>query len=252
VLDAPSANRHAKKPSIFALRSPYNVQVKLRECGRILLRLWRAAHGRRETAPTFSRAVTEPEQLQRITNLQAYLERAFDRERERFRWAEEKVARYAQILVLIVGGGAVGAPEAYYAVRHLGETPYAVFAGAYAVGGVALAVAMIAAWLVSGTAETAALPVDDNQIDLFLDQTHPYATVMRTIAVDTYQGCIEHLRKTNKRRFFAARWVFGATGVALLAGVTALTVFILFIPPGTGRSPDRGQKASVTTGTSQP
>ena len=172
-------------------------------------------------------AQDDPLNSARVELLFSYLDNVYDRERQRLRWAEEKISRYLQVVGLIVVGGAAAAPTAKLALTNIGRTEYALFLLAFTVAFLAAAVAVAAAAVVGKVSSTSAMPFDERTVNVFL---HAPLQDIANGAASTYRACITDYHRVNASRFTATAWVYYATCTAIAAGLIALATYTFILP----------------------
>jgi hypothetical protein len=187
------------------------------------------------------------EESERAHQLLAYLDRALERERERYRWAEEKTSRYVQVVAFIIAGGVAAAPTAQGAVPQWRAPVFALFLIGYASALVASILTVWFAALVSRVEDVAAMPVDEGTVNTFLDA--PLHDTARAAAV-TYRNCIEKYQFVSKRRFRAVTLTYRSALIAAAGALFALLAY-LFMPPSQ-MEPKMTTRDKTTTSTPNP
>jgi hypothetical protein len=154
-----------------------------------------------------------------------YLDRVLAAEHDGFVRAEEKVAKYAQALALIVTTAALGASHFQMlreATAQLSGWDRLFLLG-YVVGAVALLTALAGITASVIVEDTPGMPADEATGEAFkagnrLDVTHEI--------IDRYVESIEKMRVVNKQKFRRVDLAMWATYVTLICALVALAGYV--------------------------
>jgi hypothetical protein len=154
-----------------------------------------------------------------------YLDRVLTAEHDGFVRAEEKVAKYAQALALVITTAALGAPHfqaVWTATMRSGGDRVYLFG--YVAGALAVLVSVVAITASVMVEDTPGMPADAGTVDAFKRGTH--ADVLHQV-IDRFATSIEQMRAVNQRKFRCVNVAMWATYATLVCALVALAGYAL-------------------------